>query len=163
MAAPLAGHGRYDQLKAAGEKDLPPLPPVVSLGDLFTAKNASGAATDSPVLLMETVHLLSRIGMQTNTTYDQYVPGTPPASKFDIAKGPAEGCPQSKRCAGAAWQAHRLSEQLPAEANCCAGRRGLASRLAKPRELRPPSQAAWASASALGKLTGRRGTRDRGW
>lgn len=79
--------------------------------DLFTTKNASGAATDAPVLLMETVHMLSQVGMQTNTTFDQYLPGTPPATKFEIAKGPAEGCPQSKQCGGATWQMHRLASR----------------------------------------------------
>ena len=43
-----------------------------------------------------------------NTTYSGFVGGTPPASKFKIAKGPSEGCPRSKNCRSAEWQAHRL-------------------------------------------------------
>lgn len=53
--------------------------------------------------------MLSRVGEQRNATYEKVVFGTPPASKFKIAKGPAEGCPQSQSCGSAAWQAHRLN------------------------------------------------------
>jgi len=80
--------------------------------DFFAAKNGTGAAA-TPLLLTESVNMLGRIGEQTNITYSGFTAGAPPESKFKIAHGPADGCPQSS-CNSAAWQAHRLAARQTA-------------------------------------------------
>ena len=81
---------------------------VYTESNLYAKLGAPGNAA-IPILLEQTVNMLGRVGEQTNTTYTQFVPGVPPATKFKIAKGPADGCPQSSHCSSAVWQAHRQS------------------------------------------------------
>ena len=73
----------------------------------FYADISISPGSAKPLLLRSTDFLEGTLGMDINTTYTDFVSGTPPASKFNIAKGPTEGCPQSKSCGSTTWQAHR--------------------------------------------------------
>ena len=83
----------------------------------FFATQAGAGNGSLPVLMREGVHMLGRLASQTNITYTNFAAGAPPANKFNIAKGPLDGCPKSKHCSGTAWQEHRLaSRQLATHA-----------------------------------------------
>ena len=76
---------------------------------ISSSPSAGGNVTAMPVLLSSKVQLLGRPSATINTTYGNFSAGVPPAAKFQIAKGPNDGCPQSSKCGDTSWQAHRLA------------------------------------------------------
>jgi hypothetical protein len=73
-------------------------------------KGAVAAGGSQPIPIFSETKLTPYDGPQTgsvNTTYSQYIAGTPLASKFVIAG--VDTCPESKNCQIELWQSHRLA------------------------------------------------------
>lgn len=75
--------------------------------DFYTSPNTKGSA---PTPVFSLTHVTPYNGAETgqqNVSYTHFVPGTPPATKFEIA-GMAT-CPQAKNCQIESYQSMRLA------------------------------------------------------